>query len=367
MSPKRSKQTNRAATLADVGVEAGVSAMAASAVLNGARTSTRISPETRARIVEAASRLNYRPNAAARALARRRMNTLGIAAIINDGGEFDHYFLEVFNGIITKAAAQHQTTTVFVLHNWEEDAQRIPFFCDGRVDGIILVAPMIEGDPTPYLPSHTPFVALHANNPMPGVVNIEAEEEPGAQAVVENLIAAGHRRILHISGARGLLGSERRINGYQAALAAHGIAFDPDLLIEGRYSTIAGREVLGAWLARHRGQPLPDAIFAASDAIALGCVEVLAQYGYSVPADISVVGFDDTLAARITVPQLTTVRQPLRAMGMRAVEALLERIQQHQNGEPPPEATNVVVPVEVVSRGSVQPPRRPRPTIVVPR
>ncbi len=117
------KRSNSPATLADVGREAGVSAMAASAVLNGARTSTRISRETRARILDAAVKLSYRPNAAARALAQRRMNTLGIAAVINDGGEFDHYFLEAFNGIITNAAVHSQTTTVFALHDWQRDAR----------------------------------------------------------------------------------------------------------------------------------------------------------------------------------------------------------------------------------------------------
>ena len=122
-----------------------------------------------------------------------------------------------------------------------------------------------------------------------------------------------------------------------------------------------------SWLDQHVGKPMPSAIFCANDSSAIGCIDTLSSRGLRVPGDVSLCGFDDSIAARACVPQLTTVRQPLRAMGMRAVEALLERIQQHQNGEPPPEATNVVVPVEVVSRGSVQPPRRPRPTIVVPR
>ncbi len=364
--PADRKRPDRPATLADVGREAGVSAMAASAVLNGARTSTRISRETRARILAAAIKLSYRPNAAARALAQRRMNTLGIAAIVNDGGEFDHYFLEAFNGIITNAAVHSQTTTVFALHDWDRDSHRIPGFCDGRIDGLILIAPVFHGASARFLPTHTPFVAMHPDQPLPGVVNIEADEEPGAQAIVRDLLAAGHRRILHITGPRGRCGPERRIHGYQSALRAHGIAFDPDLMVDGRFSTEGGREVMSAWLERHVGQPLPDAIFAASDAIALGCLEVLARTGYNVPHDISVVGFDDTLAARTTAPQLTTVRQPLRAMGMRAVELLLERIRRNL-GEPVADASGTIVfPVEIVHRASVRPPRHPRPRIVAP-
>ncbi len=360
------KRTNRPSTLADVGREAGVSAMAASAVLNGARTSTRISRETRARILEAAIKLSYRPNAAARALAQRRMNTLGIAAVINEGGEFDHYFIEAFNGIITTAALHNQTTTVFALHDWNRDAHRLPTFCDGRIDGLILIAPVFEGDPARLLPTHTPFVAMHANNALPGVVNIEADEEPGAYDMVRELIAAGHRRILHITGTRGLTGSERRIQGYRRALATAGLAADPDLMIDGHFSTEGGRNALRSWLAAHVGQPLPDAIFAGSDAIAIGCLEVLAKAGYAVPRDISVVGFDDTLAARTTVPQLTTVRQPLRAMGMRAVETLLERIR-HNLGQSAPDAPGTIVfPVEIVHRASDQPPQSPRPLVHAP-
>ncbi len=357
------KSLNRPSTLADVGREAGVSAMAASAVLNGARTSTRISPETRVRILEAARKLAYRPNAAARALAQRRMNTVGVAAIINDGVEFDHYFLEAFNGIITSAAAHSQTTTVFTLHDWHRDGHQIPGFCDGRVDGIILIAPVFDSDPARLLPTHTPFVALHANNPLPGVVCIESDELPGARAAVSELIDAGHRRILHITGTRGLTGSEKRILGYRQALAEHGLAFDPDLLIDGRYSLEAGRQALLAWLDRHVGKPLPDAIFAGSDAIALGCLDVLAKAHYVVPRDISVIGFDDTLAARTTVPQLTTIRQPLRAMGMRAVDILLERIRHNRESTAEEKAENVVFPVELVRRSSVATPLRPRPAI----
>ena len=104
------KKTHRAATLADVGREAGVSAMAASAVLNGARTSSRISPDTRARILEAAARLQYRPNAAARALIRRSMNTLGVACVIQEGS-LNHYFLEVLNGVL-ETAARHAASAV---------------------------------------------------------------------------------------------------------------------------------------------------------------------------------------------------------------------------------------------------------------
>src|SRR5688572_2120915 len=127
----------RAATLADVGRAAGVSAMAASAVLNGARTSSRISEETRERILEAAARLRYRPNATARALVNRRMNTIGVVAALYDG-DLNSYAMEVLTGVLAASTKHEQSTTMFTLHDWGKDATRLHGWCDGRVDGMIL-------------------------------------------------------------------------------------------------------------------------------------------------------------------------------------------------------------------------------------
>jgi LacI family transcriptional regulator len=354
MAPLSKRKSIRAATLADVGREAGVSAMAASAVLNGARTSSRISPETRDKILEASKKLRYRPNAAARALAERRMNTIGVASVFDESGELNHYFLEVFNGVIEAAAHHNQNTTVFTLHDWEQDMSRLNGFCDGRIDGLILVGPVIGKESAKNLPEHTPFVALHANIPLRGVVNIESDEETGAYEIVRHLIERGHRRILHVAGQSALLGAQRRLSGYQRALAEARIPFDPSLVVEAGFSAGVGRRELANWLRKHRGQALPDAIFCASDSMAVGCLEALAEAGIRVPEDVSITGFDDSLAARTTMPQLTTVRQPLRMMGMKAVETLLSRIQQHHGHADITDAKPIVFPVEVVSRASVR-------------
>jgi len=361
MTQATGKRHTKPATLADVGRAAGVSAMAASTVLNGARTSSRIAPETRDRIIEAARKLRYRPNAAARALANRRMDTLGVAAVI-EGGELNQYFLEVINGVLEAASRHNQNTTVFTLHNWADDATRISRFCDGRIDGMILLAPVYTREVADHLPDHTPFVSIHANIASPpGMINLESDEETGAYTLVRHLISRGHRRIMHITGNRGLLGAERRIEGYRRALAEAGIAFDPNLLLDGQYTTPAGMRVLRDWLARSRGVQLPEAIFCANDAIAMGCIEALAAAGIRVPEDVSIAGFDDTLGARTTVPQLTTVRQPLRAMGAKAVELLLEQIGSSSLRTAPRVPSPFVFPTELVIRASVvTPPAAPR-------
>jgi LacI family transcriptional regulator len=352
MTSGKKQKSFRAATLSDVGREAGVSAMAASAVLNGARTSSRIAPETRERIILAATKLQYRPNAAARALANRRMNTIGVAAVI-EGGELNPYFLEVFNGILEMAARREQNTTVFTLHDWRRDAARLPGLCDGRIDGLILIAPTLTAEAAKVLPGHTPFVALHANVALPNVINVETDEECGSYEMVRHLVAQGHRRILHVSGDAGLVGAERRLRGYKRALTAGHIKVDNSLIIPASFSSESGRTAMRAWLKRHAGEPLPHAVFCVSDGVAIGCMEALAEVGLRVPDDISVAGFDDTLAARTTVPQLTTVRQPLRAMGNRAVDALLSCIQRQNDQSLPMVENPIVFPVDLVPRASV--------------
>lgn len=360
MTPGPGKRQAKPATLADVGRAAGVSAMAASTVLNNARTSSRIAPETRDRIIEAARRLRYRPNAAARALANRRMDTIGVAAV-HDAGELNEYFLEVVNGVLEAASKTNQNTTVFTLHNWEEDAARLSKFCDGRIDGMLLLAPVISQKFADQLPDHTPFVAVHANVSAPGIMNLEPDEEAGAYTAVRYMISRGHRRIMHISGTRGLLGAERRILGYKRALAEAGIPFDASLLLDAHYFAAAGRQAIRAWLERSRGRQLPEAIFCANDGIAMGCMEGLAEAGIRVPEDVSIAGFDDTLVARTTVPQLTTVRQPLRAMGVKAVELLLEQINQPAARVAARSAPPCVFPTELIVRNSVgAPPAAPR-------
>jgi LacI family transcriptional regulator len=342
----------RAATLADVGRAAGVSAMAASTVLNGARTSSRIAPDTRQRILDAAARLRYRPNATARALVNRRMNTIGVAAVIG-GEELNSYAVEIFTGILVAAAKHEQNTTMFTLHDWDRDTGRLHDWCDGRIDGLILLAPTITPEAAKSLPTHAPFVALHSNYQLPNVINIESDEECGAYEMVRHLVAQGHRRIMHVSGDRGLVGPERRIKGYKRALAISRIPFSNSLFVPATFGEGAGRAAVRQWLKRHAGEPLPDAIFCANDGVAIGCIEALAELGLRVPDDISVAGFDDSLIARTTVPQLTTVRQPLRAMGMRAVEVLLDSIRR-QNGESISHSENpIVFPVELVTRASV--------------
>lgn len=349
-APARSR---RAATLADVGREAGVSAMAASAVLNGPSTSTRISKETQERVLAAAKKLRYRPNQTARALVDRRMNAIGLVGILA-GDEPNLYFLEVFDGLVKEAAALGQNVTVFNIDSWDRGYHLIPQYCDGRVDGLVLLAPIIDAPSSEWLPEHTPAVAIHPNHPLPGAPNFKADDEGGAFLAVKHLLGLGHRRILHVGGPSRAKGAEFRVQGYRRALQEAGVEVQPDYILRTEFTAEGGRDALESWLAGHKGQPMPDAIFAGSDAIALGCLERLQARGLNVPQDISVVGFDNTLFARAA--HLSTIAQPLSKLGRLAVRALLGLIEAQRNGQTV-DTADVVLETELVERSTLSGPR----------
>lgn len=304
--------------------------MTVSVVLNGARSATRVSEATRLRIQEAAARLHYRPNAVARGLSRRRMDAIGIvSSIINsdEDGDLNLYFLEILNGILEAAAKHGQNTTIFSIKDWCEDESKILQFCDGRVDGLIFVAPQrLSATFAEALQHHTPFVTMHANDILPRAYNLDVDNEGGAYKAVRYLIEQGHTRIAHFPGQLKFEGAQQRLSGYQRALAEAGIAFDHSLVLEGAYNKVSGSERAAQLLTEGRVNPLPTAVFCASDDIAAGCLDVFLSHGLRVPEDISLVGYDDVLTARMTTPPLTTVKQPFRGLGKRSVEMLMQQI-----------------------------------------
>lgn len=360
---------NNAATLQDIAREAGVTAMTVSVVLNGASSSTRVSEGTRSRINEVATRLRYRPNAVARGLSRRRMDTIGVCCTI-DGTELNLYFLEVLNGILEANAEHGQNTTIFSVKDWSQDEAKLLAFCDGRVDGMICIGPKFSSAFAETLQHHTPFITLHSNEVLPHTHNLTVDDEGGAYAITNYLISQGHRRILHLSGqpdlteAQPLTGAQKRVVGYRRALAEAGIPTDDTLVVAGEFSVESGRERMAALLDALPATVLPTAIFCANDAIAYGCFEVLTNRGLRIPQDVSLAGFDDALTARMTFPPLTTVRQPFRQMGHAAVELLLPQIEnkttpQTKSSAEATDFSQDVFPLELIIRGSVSPPPSP--------
>ncbi len=315
-----------AATLKDVAQLAGVSPMLASVALNGARSTTRVSEASRLRIQEAAEQLGYRRNALAHGLTRNLLDTIGVVTDIN-GAELNLYFLEIFYGILETASLYRQNTTVLSIGDWQRDSDRILQFFDGRVDGIIFIAPeMLPSTLFESFPYHTPFVSIHSNVRQKELTDIDIDDEDGAYLMVRHLIEQGHRRIAHFTGTSDVRGAQLRIKGYCRALEEAGILPDATLIVPCNYSLTVGRYRTEQLLAETPANRLPTAIFCGNDTIAYGCMEVLTAHGIRIPEQISIAGFDDSLMARLTVPALTTIRQPFRRMGQRAVERLLPKI-----------------------------------------
>ncbi|MEO7719957.1 MAG: LacI family DNA-binding transcriptional regulator, partial [Capsulimonas sp.] len=340
--------------LKDVAREAGVAAMTVSVVLNGARSGTRVSDATRIRIEEAAKRLHYRPNAIGRGLSRRRMDTIGVVATID--GPLNLYFLEVLNGILAECVSHGQNTTVFSVSDWRLEEEKILHFCDGRVDGIIFLGPNLTPEFSEMLSRRTSFVTIHGGLMMPGIHNLEVDDEDGAHQIVTHMIELGHRRIAHFTGQLDQPGASRRLAGYQRSLMDAGLPVDEDLILPGYFTDESGRERMTALL--DRGGPLPTAIFCANDGVAYGALDVLAARGLQAPRDISIAGFDDLMLAKMTTPHLTTMRQPFRDMAARAVQLLLHQVGDGSDNQSPPlePTASDIFPVKLIVRESVGPP-----------
>ena len=346
-----SNKIPRPAKLSDIAKLAGCSASAVSSVLNNTSIAIRFLAETRRRIFEAARFLNYRPNAAARALSAGRMNIIGVPALVNKGDNYT-YLWEVFNGIIEAADEFHQQATIFPLKNWEDGGPCLPSFLDGRIDGLLLISPILSPEDAQQLPASSPIVAVQSNTPLPNVFNVDCNDGHGAHLLMKHLLSCGHRRIVHLGGTRWHVSAVTRFNSYRRALEEAGIAFDPALVYYAGYSPDYQRESLREYLRQLWAQHPPEAIFCANDAIALTTIRLLNSMSIAVPHEVSVAGFDDTISAAIMNPPLTTVRQPLRAMGFHALAHLIHQIETKLQPMP---NSSLVLPTELIIRSSVIP------------
>ena len=194
----------------------------------------------------------------------------------------------------------------------------------GTTDGAILILPEESSDELTALHDHGyRFVIVDPHRPLDEMVpTVSAANASGAREAVAHLLSLGHRRIAAITGPRGMIATEERLNGYRAALAAAGIMPDRALELESDWTNDGGEYATGRLL--EAPEP-PTAIFAFNDMLAIGALHAARARGVRVPEELSVVGFDDTFEASIVTPTLTTVRQPLAEMGRMAV-ALLVRL-----------------------------------------
>lgn len=334
----------RPVTIKDVAREAGVSYSTVSRVLNGY---PHIHPDKRRRVLEAVDRLGYSVNLQARSLAGGHSQVIGL--IVHDLG--NPYTAQVVQSIDEALARAEYELVLHTTHgHHHKEAVYVDILTRGMVDGLMMLIPL---GPTPYLQQlhkrRFPYVIICDHQQYDDFSpTVSTTSRQGAYDVMRYLIALGHRRIGFITGRPDFISAAERLEAYKAALSAYGLPLDPALIYTGDYQYRAAYTATTALL--DLPQP-PTAIFAANDLSAFAVYDVARSRGLRVPDDLSVAGFDDVPQSAYMHPALTTVRQPLLAMGEAATRLLMDTI-----ADPNRPAERIVLPTELIIRESCQPP-----------
>ncbi|HEY1626018.1 MAG TPA: LacI family DNA-binding transcriptional regulator [Streptosporangiaceae bacterium] len=309
--------TSGKVTIRQVADLAGVSIATVSRVLNGHAD---VSAQTRETVQRVMREHGYLGMSRSRVASTGRV---GIAVPM----VHPPYFAEILGGAAEALYEQdRQVVLCPTRHSRSRELSLLDRLADGEADGAVLVLPEESGAELGALAAlGFPFVVVDPRIEVPdGISVVCAAHSSGAAQATEHLLGLGHRRIGVISGPRDWLASQERLRGHFAALAGHGTLPDSTYIRHANFRVDGGREAALDLL------DLPDpptAIFAFSDSMAIGAMQAAAGRGVRVPEDLSVVGFDDTLEASVTVPALTTVRQPLAELGRTAVSLLLRQVE----------------------------------------
>jgi DNA-binding LacI/PurR family transcriptional regulator len=306
--------------MADIATRAGVSPATVSYVLNS-KPGARVGDDTRRRIMEVAAELHYRPNAIARAMAVGLTHTVGVYQPHTSFSPLSG----MWNTAVTRGIGEalHSRHFHLLLYGYREEEEPPPAaFIDGRVDGLIILAPHVE--------DCLPLRLAEAGLPVAVVggrlidsdhaVCVDVDNVAGGRLATEHLAGLGHRRIAHIAGPQGVPNAIDRQAGYEQVMQAHGLK---SCVIAGGFSEARGYQAALEALKRDNR---PTALFVANDIAALGALKACHELSLRVPQDVSIVGYDDTPVCELATPPLTSVRQPAQEMGRVAAESLLELI-----------------------------------------
>lgn len=313
-------------TIKDVAREAAVSVATVSRALNGHEN---VAEDVRRMVLETAKRLRYQPHAAARSLSSRSTQTIGV--VLPD--LYGEFFSELIRGIDGVARGQGRHLLVSSYHGAQEGQGAALRAMRGRVDGLLVLSPYADqpGFLTDNLPVGLPVVMINTRLPNDAYPVLNVDNHGGALAMMRHLIGAGHRRIAFIGGPQGNFDAAERERGYRDALAELLPGTRP-WIVPGNFDEASGMEAGTALL---KAEARPDAVFAANDVMALGCLFAFNEAGLQVPRDIALAGFDDVPLARFVYPTLTTMRISIAELGANAMQRLLHDIQ--ADGQPWPE------------------------------
>lgn len=325
----------RRPTMVDVAARAGVSRALVSIVLRGRPGA---SERTRARVLAAAAEIGYRPDSAARLLARGRSRTIGVVTTVGEPYEAD-----LVETIYAEAAGLGYEVLLSARTAGRGDLEAAEGLLAHRCEALVLLGPHVDDALLAALGSRSTTAVVGRDGS--GVDSVQSDDADGVRQAVDHLTALGHRRIVHVDGGDGPNSSTRR-TGYRDAMAAHGLAAHARVLT-GAYheegGIAAARELLS------EPDP-PTAVVAANDRCAVGLLDTLRRGGVPVPGRVSVVGYNDDRISRLAHIDLTTVRQDATALARAAVHAVADRLEEPGTGP-----LRLVITPELVVRGTTGP------------
>jgi DNA-binding LacI/PurR family transcriptional regulator len=307
-------------TLEEVALRAGVSRATVSRVVND---SPRVSPEMRRQVEAAIQELGYVPNRAARSLVTRRSGSVAVVIAEPTPRLFtDPFFPRLLRGVSAALSARDLQLVLLMPASPDEARRTGDYLAAGHVDGALLVS-LHGDDPLPSTMALRGIPVVVGGRPPGGVAvsYVDVDNVQGARMAVEHLVARGRQVIASISGPADMSPGIDRLAGYRQAIAASGLDADERLAVVGDFTQKGGVDAMRRILA---ARPDVDAVFAASDSMAAGALQVLRAAGRSIPEDVAIVGFDDSPIAETADPPLTSVRQPIEEMGAEMVRLLLE-------------------------------------------
>lgn len=314
-------------TMLEVAKRAGVSKATVSRVLSG---NGYTSQETRDRVFQAIEESGYRPNLLARQLATRHNQTLGLVVTntLYHGG----YFGELLSHAARMTEARgRQLILADGKHSADEERQAIQYLLDSRCDGIIIYPRFLSVEEMDEIIEQypQPIMVLNRRLPRHPAHCVYADQQGAAEAVVDSLVAMGHREIAFITGAAESPTGIERLAGYRQALLRHGIPPCEERIVAGRWTPACGAQGVSTLLAR---DVRFSALVASNDDMAIGAIKALHQQGIAVPEAVSVVGFDDIAVAPYTIPSLSSVKMPVTEMIKETIGRLIAMLEETSPG-----------------------------------
>ncbi|MGD6959121.1 LacI family DNA-binding transcriptional regulator [Rossellomorea aquimaris] len=319
-------------TLKDVAKEANVSVSTASYAING---SSLITKETREKVLMAAKKIGYRPNASAKNLKKNKSEIIGFF-LSGFTGPFFNEILEGVQDVVIKNGYEMVVCASNSKHR---------LLVESYVDGAIILNFHVDDHTIDFLANEKmPIVALDREMNNPHIKNVLLQNKVGIELAVKHLVDNGHQRIGFIGGSYDSFDGEMRLAGYKESLKKYNVPFNEEDVIRARFTEISSLLVMDEYIKKN--DIYPTAFVCANDEMAMGAIKALQQNGISVPNNVAIVGFDDIALSKHFNPPLSTVRIQKKLWGKTAAEVLFKMLDKQYDFEPPE------IPIEFIHRSS---------------